>query len=351
MALYNKLVLTNIGESILTEVLSSNRNLLLSELRLSADVYNQTEVKNLVSLSSTANIISTSSVIFEEETGNFIVSGSFSNKDITELLTINSIGLYSTLDNTTKLIGVATAIEPIIIQPFENAVNFYNLKLSLALKQSEHNAIEIINGNHLDMSVLDYYVKKSEMTVEIADLNAQLDEKANLLDVHQAIANIEQVPGPKGDTGLQGPKGDKGDIGPQGEDGPVGPEGPQGLQGKQGEQGIQGPKGLDGIDGAQGPEGPEGLQGPKGDKGDIGSIGPEGPQGPEGPEGPEGPQGPQGEQGGIQDLNSTDIEDALGFIPISADDVPEGIILGEGPIEKGWLFKPVTIVDERNDVI
>ena len=190
MAFYNKLVLTNIGEYTLNEVLSSGRNLLLSELQLSADVYNQTEIKNLVSLSNTANIIATSSVVFEEETSNFIISGSFSNKDITESLTINSIGLYSILDNTTKLIGVATAIEPITIKPFRSTVNFYNLKLSLALKQSEYNAIKIINGNHLDMSVLDYYVKKSEMTVEIADLNAELDEKANLSYVEQAIADI-----------------------------------------------------------------------------------------------------------------------------------------------------------------
>ena len=189
MAFYNKLVLTNIGERTLNEALSSDSNLLLSELRLSADVYSQTEVKNLVSLSNTANIIATSSVILEKETGNFIVSGSFSNKDITELLTINSIGLYSTLNDTTKLIGVATAIEPIIIKPFRNTVNFYNLKLSLALKQSEYNAIEIINGDSLDISVLDYYVKKSEMTVEIADINAQLDEKANLSYVEQAIAD------------------------------------------------------------------------------------------------------------------------------------------------------------------
>lgn len=60
-------------------------------------------------------------------------------------------------------------------------------------------------------------------------------------------------------------------------------------------------------------------------------------------------KGEKGDAGSIDNLDITDIEDALGFMPMSADDVQEGIILGEGPIEKGWLFKPVTIVDERNE--
>ena len=31
------------------------------------------------------------------------------------------------------------------------------------------------------------------------------------------------------------------------------------------------------------------------------------------------------------------------------DDIPEGLILGEYPVEKSWLFKPVTIADERSE--
>ena len=51
----------------------------------------------------------------------------------------------------------------------------------------------------------------------------------------------------------------------------------------------------------------------------------------------------------IKNFDSSQIVDALGYRPISADDVQDVIILGEGPIEKGWLFKPVTIVDERDE--
>lgn len=229
MAFYNKLVLTNIGESTLTQVLSSGRSLLLSELRLSSDVYNQTEIKNLVSLSSTANIIATSSVVLEKETGNFIISGSFSNKDITEPLTINSIGLYSILDNAIKLIGVATAIEPIIIKPFQNTVNFYNLKLSLALKESEYNTIEIING-------------------------------------------IPGVKGDKGDTGLPGEKGEPGDPGVQGETGLTGSPGPKGDKGDTGKVGPQGDRGLQGDPGPEGPQGEQGLPGQDGQDVDLKEV-------------------------------------------------------------------------------
>lgn len=53
-------------------------------------------------------------------------------------------------------------------------------------------------------------------------------------------------------------------------------------------------------------------------------------------------KGEKGDPGSIDNLNSQHIEDALGFMP-------KELVLGEGPIENGWLFKPVTIPDERNE--
>jgi hypothetical protein len=87
------------------------------------------------------------------------------------------------------------------------------------------------------------------------------------------------------------------------------------LKGDKGDTGERGPQGAQGERGPQGPQGVQGIQGPKGDKGDTGSI---------------------------DNLNSQHIEDALGFIP-------KELILGEDPIENAWLFKPVTIPDERNE--
>lgn len=103
--------------------------------------------------------------------------------------------------------------------------------------------------------------------------------------------------GPIGETGPQGIQGPAGETGPAGEQGPAGERGPQGETGPQGPQGIQGPIGPEGPKGEQGDIGPEGPAGPEGPIGPAGERGPEGPIGPKGERGPAGERGPQGEQG------------------------------------------------------
>ena len=122
---------------------------------------------------------------------------------------------------------------------------------------------------------------------------------------------------------ILGPKGNTGDAGPAGPTGPGGPEGPQGPEGPKGEQGAQGEQGQPGE---QGPQGEPGAQGPQGETGvGIDEIivdestesggsnmvtihttdgkqtdfiiknGIDGQQGAQGPQGPEGPQGSTGQ--------------------------------------------------------
>ncbi|QOY37984.1 collagen-like protein [Anaerobacillus isosaccharinicus] len=92
----------------------------------------------------------------------------------------------------------------------------------------------------------------------------------------------------KGSQGVKGDKGDIGNTGPQGPQGIKGDTGNVGPTGPKGPQGIQGVKGDTGVVGATGPQGPQGV------KGDAGSAGPAGPQGPTGPQGAQGPQGIDG---------------------------------------------------------
>ena len=153
----------------------------------------------------------------------------------------------------------------------------------------------------------------------------------------EVIVTITET-GPKGEQGIQGaqgiqgPKGDKGDTGPQG------------IQGEKGEQGIQG------IQGEKGEKGDKGDKGDKGEKGDTGNGLEYTWNGTQLGVRLEGTteyvyvdlKGEKGLTGSIDNLDITHIEDALGFIP-------KELILGEGPIENGWLFKPVTIADERNE--
>ena len=119
-------------------------------------------------------------------------------------------------------------------------------------------------------------------------------EKEDILCGRLFISGKEGPPGPKGDPftyddftpeqleNLKGPKGDTGPVGPQGLTGPQGPKGdtgPEGLTGEQGPKGDkgdvghQGPQGIQGLTGPEGPIGPQGIQGPQGEKGDKGDTG------------------------------------------------------------------------------
>ena len=77
------------------------------------------------------------------------------------------------------------------------------------------------------------WVNGSEPAINAANLNKL---EAGVVAAHEAVANVELTPGPKGD---------KGDIGPEG---PEGPEGPKGDKGEPGEAGPKGDKGDPGAD-------------------------------------------------------------------------------------------------------
>lgn len=213
-------------------------------------------------------------------------------------------------------------------------------------------------------------------------------------------------PGPKGDKGEPGEQGPKGDTGPIGKTGPQGEQGIQGQKGDPGKDGATGPAGKDGITptigengnwylgdedtgkpsrGATGPAGPDGAPGKdgspgkdgapgadgttftpsvsaagdlswtndggkanpapvnlKGPKGDTGPTGPQGETGPQGPTGATGPQGPQGPAGGNANVTKDAVVGALGFTPISADDVPVKSVNGQTGEVKSTFYVTVT---------
>ena len=60
---------------------------------------------------------------------------------------------------------------------------------------------------------------------------------ATLADMKAAVANVQAMPGPKGDTGAAGLKGDLGPAGAKGNPGSPGPAGPTGEAGPQGPAG------------------------------------------------------------------------------------------------------------------
>ncbi|WP_455482704.1 YadA-like family protein [Haemophilus parahaemolyticus] len=128
----------------------------------------------------------------------------------------------------------------------------------------------------------------------------------------EAIKQMPELKGERGERGLQGERGERGlqgergerglqgeqgDRGPQGEQGSKGERGEQGLKGEKGERGLQGERGEQGLQGERGEQGLQGERGEQGLKGEKGERGLKGEKGDQGNRGPQGEQGSKGERG------------------------------------------------------
>ena len=83
--------------------------------------------------------------------------------------------------------------------------------------------------------------EQDNMLVDEFEKLIKMDGMASIEYVDEAIAQVEMMPGPKGD------KGDQGEPGVQGEPGIQGEKGEKGDQGPKGDQGEMGPKGDNGV--------------------------------------------------------------------------------------------------------
>lgn len=130
---------------------------------------------------------------------------------------------------------------------------------------------------------------------------------------------------------MNGAQGPKGNAGPQGDVGPKGADGKDGANGTTFTPSVS----TAGIlswtnDGGKANPAPVNLKGPQGD------TGPTGPQGLKGDTGPQGPQGPAGDNANV---TKDAVVGALGFTPISADDVPVKSVNGQtGEAKTNWYF-------------
>lgn len=187
MAIYNQFILTRYGEGILTQLLGAESNLLLSQLRLSESIYSEENIREITELDEIKTVIPTTSVLFNENTGNFEISGKFDNLGITEPFTVNSIGLYAKMDGVPQLIGISKAIEPLIIRPYVGTVNFYNLKVSLTLSQDKLKTIEIVDGNFVTHQELVH------LGAKIDEVDAQLAQKASKQEIEIERQRIDTI--------------------------------------------------------------------------------------------------------------------------------------------------------------
>lgn len=147
--------------------------------------------------------------------------------------------------------------------------------------------------------------------------------------------NNGPLQGAKGDPGPKGDKGEPGEQGPKGDTGPIGKTGPQG------EQGIQGQKGDPGKDGVT----------PDIKIGTVTTL----PAGSEATASMGGTAAqptlnlgiPKGADGANANVTKDAVVGALGFAPISADDVPVKSVNGATGATKSTFY--VTVTPENNN--
>jgi hypothetical protein len=99
-------------------------------------------------------------------------------------------------------------------------------------------------------------------------LDAQVDDRLDILETMISDGDFTGPQGPPGPTGPSG-VGGGGGGGSTGTTGATGPTGPTGATGPSGLDGADGPSGADGIDGATGPTGPSGATGVTGPSGQV----------------------------------------------------------------------------------
>ena len=174
------------------------------------------------------------------------------------------------------------------------------------------------------------------------------------------LADLKGEKGEKGDTGATGPQGEPGERGPRGEAGPQGPQGETGPQGPQGETGPQGPTGPAGPDGAPGKDGSPGKDGAPGKDGvtpdiKIGTV----TTLPAGSEATASMGGtaaqptlnlgiPKGANGANANVTKDAVVGALGFTPISADDVPVKKVNGATGDVKSTFYVTITSAEDES---
>ena len=165
------------------------------------------------------------------------------------------------------------------------------------------------------------------------------------------LADLKGEKGEKGDTGATGPQGEPGERGPRGE---AGPQGPQGETGPQGPTGPAGPDGAPGKDGSPGKDGAPGKDGVTPDIkiGTVTTL----PAGSEATASMGGTAAqptlnlgiPKGANGANANVTKDAVVGALGFTPISADDVPVKKVNGATGDVKSTFYVTITSAEDES---
>lgn len=155
MAVFNPIVITTAGISLLSQAMAGKGTLTFTSVATSTTVipYNISNIQAMTALSGIVQTVVPVSVVLK--TGNVQVSSIFNNAGITNAYTANTIGLYAALGNgaqTLFAVAIATTPDNIPVQNDLSPSNFY-YQFNIAISDTSQLTVTVPEDGNLPASV------------------------------------------------------------------------------------------------------------------------------------------------------------------------------------------------------
>lgn len=155
MAVFNPIVITTAGISLLSQAMAGKGTLTFTSVATSTTVipYNISNIQAMTALSGIVQTVVPVSAVLK--TGNVQVSSIFNNADITNAYTANTIGLYAALGNgaqTLFAVAIATTPDNIPVQNDLSPSNFY-YQFNIAISDTSQLTVTVPEDGSLPASV------------------------------------------------------------------------------------------------------------------------------------------------------------------------------------------------------
>lgn len=155
MAVFNPIVITTAGISLLSQAMAGKGTLTFTSVATSTTVipYNISNIQAMTALSGIVQTVVPVSAVLK--TGNVQVSSIFSNSGVTNAYTVNTIGLYAALGNgaqTLFAVAIATTPDNIPVQNDLSPSNFY-YQFNIAISDTSQLTVTVPEDGSLPASV------------------------------------------------------------------------------------------------------------------------------------------------------------------------------------------------------
>lgn len=186
MAEFTKLIITNKGKELLSEIAISINKIEFTRVSTSDRTYTEDEIANLTDLDSIKQTNNISSIAVQAS-GKIKIEAAFENRELSEGYFIRAIGIYAKTDSNTEAL-YAVAIEKTgrySIPAYNNAtVNAVYLKLFLLVENFENVKLEVSPGAFITIGEIDKIRDelRAENNAVKEEMNRQLEEFGNKAD-------------------------------------------------------------------------------------------------------------------------------------------------------------------------